>query len=50
LFRSADRRGAGPIRGAVLRHRSSAFAMRRERDRSTAFFQRQVLPPKSSVD
>src|SRR6267154_4243717 len=28
--RSADRRGAGPRPGAVLRRRSSAFAMRQE--------------------
>src|SRR5438270_6620017 len=30
FFRSADRRGAGPRRGVVLRRRNSAFAMRRE--------------------
>jgi hypothetical protein len=30
FFRSADRRGAGPRRGTVLRHHSSASPMRRE--------------------
>src|SRR5437870_4322027 len=30
FFRSADRRGAGPRPGTVLRHRSSAFVMRWE--------------------